>query len=217
MGMAPDRMVMALDGISRRDCRIMAIEALVQARLNVPKLTGVSARRMEAIFGDGWIGIRWVDKQVWFQERGIRPFTMTKLAGKLIPMWIDDPTGREAQKNPKAKKRTTASGKRQVLIFRKAAKMGARKKVTRKDGTLSTVPASYPGAPGRIALREASNPFTSSGKVAGRIAAGNVGVRWRNPGLQPRGFLEGGLKQAAYTHGLVPGPIHAVTPSWRGF
>lgn len=212
----PDRMVMALDGINRRDCRILAIEALSRARLNAPKLSGTSARRMEAIWGTGWIGIRWLDQQVWFQERGVRPFTMTKLAGKLIPMWIDDPTGRERKANPKAKTRVTASGRTQVLIFRKAARIGARRNIKRKDAWVN-VPASYPGAPGRIALREAPAPHTQVGKVGGRIAAGNIGVRWRHPGLHPRQFLEGGLREAAYAHGLVPGPIHAVTESWRGF
>lgn len=156
------------------------------------------------------------NSHVWFQERGVRPFTMTKLAGKLIPMWIDDPTGRERAKSPKAQTRTTASGKTQVLIFRKAAKIGARRMVKRNDAFVN-VPASYPGAPGRIDIREAPSPHTSIGKVGGQIAKGNIGVRWRFPGMQPRKFLEQGLLMSAYGHGLVPGPIHAVTESWRGF
>lgn len=145
---------------------------------------------------------------VWFQENGIKAFTMNNLQGKTIPMWIDDPTGQERGKNPKAKTRTTASGKTQVLIFRKAAVKGQRKTVTRRGPGGVTrqvdVPMSYPGAPGRIGVREASKPHTTPGKVAGAIARGNSGVRWRHPGLSPRFFLNNALTMAAQNAGILP-------------
>lgn len=156
---------------------------------------------------------------VWFQEQGIRPFTMFALAGKTIPMWVDDPTGTEREKNPRAKTRVTMSGKVQVLIFRKAAMPGAVRKTRRKvaDGTYEefTVPASYPGAPGRIGKREAAQPWTTPGRVPGAIARGNIGVRWRHPGLAPRMFLNHAITQAAQRGGIVPTRIYAADRSWR--
>lgn len=156
---------------------------------------------------------------VWFQEQGIRPFTMFSLAGKTIPMWVDDPTGTERQKNPKAQVRTTLSGKTQVLIFRRAAMPGQTKKVRRKTagGTYEeyTVPMSYPGAPGRIARREAPQPWTTPGRRPGAIARGNVGVRWRHPGLAPRQFLNHAMTLAAEKGGIVPTRIYAADRGWR--
>jgi hypothetical protein len=156
---------------------------------------------------------------VWFQEQGIQPFTMFSLAGKTIPMWVDDPAGTEREKNPHAQTRQTLSGKVQVLIFRRAAMPGATKTTRKKTagGTVEerTVPASYPGAPGRIARREASTPFTTPGRVAGQIARGNIGVRWRHPGLAPRKFLNHALSLAAEQGGLQPQRIYAADRSWR--
>jgi hypothetical protein len=131
---------------------------------------------------------------VWFQEQGIRPFTMFALQGKTIPMWVDDLDGSERAKNPKAKTRLTLSGKTQVLIFRKAVQ---------------------PGAPGRISKRETSRPFTTPGKVAGAVAKGNVGVKWRHPGLAPRKFLNHAVSLAAQQGGIVPNRIYAADRTWR--
>lgn len=156
---------------------------------------------------------------VWFQEQGIRPFTMFSLAGKTIPMWIDDPAGTEREKNPKARTRVTMSGKTQVLIFRKAAMPGQMKTVRKKvaGGTYEekSVPLSYPGAPGRISKREAPAPWTTPGRVAGAIARGNVGTRWRHPGLAPRKFLNHAVSLAAQQGGINPVRVYAADRTWR--
>lgn len=146
---------------------------------------------------------------VWFQDHGISPFTMRSLAGKVIPMWINDPTGAERSKNPKAKTRTTASGVVQVLIFRKAARLGSqitKRKRDPKTGRMveTSKPASYPGAPGRINRREMGAPHTTPGRLGGAIAPGNGGVRWRHPGIAPRLFLNHGVTMAAQRHGILP-------------
>lgn len=206
----PDRLVMHVPGVSEAECRIAALEAVSIAKSIAPKLSGRSAARLEPLFAEGLFGVRWLDSHVWFQEQGIKPFTMTKLAGKTIPMWIDDPTGTERARNPKLRSRITASGKVQVLIFRRAARMGQRKLVQR-GATLVDVPASYPGAPGRIAAREARQPYTTPGKVGGQIARNNVGVRWRHPGIAPRQHIAHSIQQAANRVGLPLGPVIAGT------
>lgn len=190
----PDRIIMRVDGLSGPRARTLANAAVREARRVMPKLTGGSASRLFPLYGQGFFGIGFQDSYVWFQEQGIRPFTMYALAGKTIPMWVDDPTGAEREKNPKAKTRVTLSGKVQVLIFRKATE---------------------PGAPGRIGRRETSRPFTSQGKVAGAIAKGNVGVKWRHPGLAPRKFLNHAVSLAAQQGGIVPTRIYAADRTWR--
>lgn len=193
-----------------------AIDAVDIARKFMPKMTGAGARSLQPLWGPGFFGIRWDDNYVWFQEIGINPFTMSKLAGKIIPMWIKDPTGIERRKNPKAKTKTGEDGVIRVLVFRRAAKPGQRKVVRRADGTLREVPASYPGAPGRIGRREVKRPLTGLGRLGGQIARGNIGVRWRHPGLIGRSFLYRGLIEAAIQHGLDhEAPVHASTSKWR--
>jgi len=131
---------------------------------------------------------------------------MKSLQGRTVPMWVDDPSGKERAANPKAKVRTTAGGKTQVLIFRKVAYIGQRKKVKRKiHGVMKevSVPRSYPGAPGRIVTRELLAPLTTEGKKAGQIAKGNVGVRWYFPGLNGRYFLEHAVVTAGADWGLA--------------
>lgn len=204
----PDRLVMEVPGLSEDETDALGAYAVEMAQRYAPKLTGASSARMVAISGEGWFGVQWFDPQIWFQEHGIRSFTMRKLAGKVIPMWIDDPTGKVRKENPKARTRTTKSGKVQVQIFRRAAKMGQRRTEVRA-GVPVDVPASYPGAPGRIAVREAGKPWTSIGRVGGRIAPGNVGVRWRHPGLLGRSFIYRALVQTAFIHHVEPGEIHA--------
>jgi hypothetical protein len=202
----PDMLVIEHASITAEMADLMGEHAANLARLTAPKLSGRSAGRIEAVGGEGWFGIHWQDDYVWYQEQGIRPFTMHRLAGKTIPMWINDPTGEEARKNPKAEQRVTADGRRQVLIFRRAALHGQRKTVRRRRGGVwrdVSVPASYPGAPGRIANREKARPFTTPGKVGGQIAKGNVGVRWRHPGLNRRGWLWMAMARAAKTYGLT--------------
>lgn len=215
----PDRLIIVVKGLSGPRSRAMANAALREARRVMPKLTGRSASRMFPLYGSGYFGIGWADSYVWFQEQGIRAFTMFALAGKTIPMWVDDPTGTEREKNPRAQTRVTMSGKVQVLIFRRAAMPGQVRKVRRKvaNGTYEeyTVPASYPGAPGRIGKREAAQPWTTPGRRPGAIARGNIGVRWRHPGLSPRKFLNHAMTFACEQGGIVPTRIYAADRGWR--
>jgi hypothetical protein len=216
---SPDRLIMLVEGLSGTRARGLANAAVKEARRVMPKLTGGAASRMFPLYGSGFFGIGWQDSYVWFQEQGIRPFTMFSLAGKTIPMWVDDPAGTEREKNPKARTRVTLSGKTQVLIFRKAAMPGATKLVRKKvaDGTWteSHVPLSYPGAPGRIGKREAAAPRTTPGRVAGAVARGNVGTRWRHPGLAPRKFLNHSMALAAQQGGINPVRVYAADRGWR--
>lgn len=182
-------------------CYEAARLAVAHAQALCPKLTGTGASGIKPLFGEGYFGMTWEMPYIWVQNVGAKPFLMRSLAGKTIPMWLDDPTGSVIRDNPKAKTRTTASGRTQVLIFRRAAPIGSKKTVTRKGagGALvkREVPASYPGAAGRIANREAAMPSTTPGRLGGRVARGNIGVRWYFPGLTPRNFLEEGLNRAA--------------------
>ncbi len=216
----PDRLVVVVPGMRPGQARRIALEAVRVARRRMPKMSGKGAKKLQPLYGKGYYGIFFGEPYIWFQENGIRPFTMNALAGKVIPMWIDDPTGSERARNPKAKTRRTESGKMQVLIFRKAAKKGQRKTVRRKNPVtgqveVSSKPMSYPGAPGRIGRREAAAPFTRPGKLGGQIAGGNVGVRWRHPGLAPRKFLNTSLTLASGTHGIAPTRIYVCDARWR--
>lgn len=175
----------------------LADQATQLARRLFPKVSGASAADLQPFYGVGFFGIHWTSPVVWFQEAGTKPRTMRSLAGKTIPMWVDDPRGTLRKKNPKAQTRITRSGKAQTLIFRRAARQGQR----RPDGSV----ASYPGAPGRIASREASRPNTSAGKVGGAIALGNVGVRWRHPGLGSRNVIRHSVMTVAARHGIRAG------------
>lgn len=216
----PDRLLVLIAGMRPAQARRIALDAVRIARRNAPKLSGQSAKRMQPLYGKGYYGIFFGNTPLWFQENGVRPFTMNNLQGKTIPMWIDDVTGAERAKNPKAKTRRTASGKTQVLIFRRAAMKGQRKTVKRRNkvtGQMETtsVPMSYPGAPGRIAMREASSPRTRSGRLGGQIARGNVGVRWRHPGITPRKFMNNALTLASGTHGIAPTRVYVADSRWR--
>lgn len=206
----PTRMYMRVPGISGRDARAAALTAVKMAREFAPRVTGEMAAGFTPIYGEGYFGIAWSDAHVWYQEMGIRPFTMNNIAGKTIPMWLNDPSGEVARSNPKAKSRVTLDGRTQTLIFRKAALPGQRKTVRRVEGGVSrevSVPMSYPGAPGRIRRREPAAPNTPLGKLGGQIARGNSGVRWRHPGQFGRFFLRSGLQAAADAHALPQGAI----------
>lgn len=217
----PDRIIMVVKGLSPGRARAAALAAVRECRRKMPKMSGASAARLQPLYGKGYFGIWWADSYVFFQDHGIRPFTMRNLAGKVIPMWIDDPTGQERAKNPKAKVRTTMSGKTQILIFRKAANIGQRITKYGKDPVtgarivVSDKPASYPGAPGRIGVREAANPRTTPGRVGGQIARGNVGVRWRHPGLPPRMFLNNAMTLSAQWNGILPTRVYLCDQRWR--
>lgn len=207
----PDRIVMFVE-VDAQEAYFLAIEAVSAARLTMPRVTGAHARRLQPVYGEGYFGIYFPDSETWFMEHGTKAFTMRSLAGKTIPMWVSDPDGSIRAKNPKAKIRITEDGRLQVLIFRRAAKIGQRKLVQRRNKVTGemesrSVPASYPGAPGRIARRQAPMPFTPVGARGGQIAAGNVGVRWRHPGLRPMQFLNGAMARTAFESSL---PINDV-------
>jgi hypothetical protein len=211
----PNQIVMMVPGISIPAARSVAVEAARAARSLAPKLSVASASAFTPIYGMEWFGIAWAHDYVWYQEAGIRPFTMRSLAGKLVPMWVNDLDGKEQAKNPKAKTRRTADGRVQVLIFRRAAKMGQRKIQWRPVAgkmTPVSVPASYPGAPGRIAVNR-SQGILRAGDISktapnpGAIAQGNVGVRWRHPGLDSRRFLARGMEIACHRHSIPVGGV----------
>lgn len=201
----PDTLRARTPGLTAAQTEVLARAAAANAVRIAPKSSGRGAASIVPVWGPGWYGIHWSEDSMWFNESGTRPRTMRELAGKTIRMWIDDPTGKETRKVPakdRARRtRTDAAGKKQVLIFRRAAKIGARKMVNGRS-----VPASYPGAPGRIARRRTS--------PAGQIAKANVGVRWRHPGISPRGFMRHSLEDVAAAYGL-PRPLIAPTRTAR--
>lgn len=204
----PDRGVMVIDGLDAQSAMYLAWEAVSQARQTIPRVTGRTALRLQPIWGNEYFGIWFPDNYVWFMEKGTKAFTMRSLAGKTIPMWVEDPGGQLRAKNPKMKTRRTEDGRTQVLIFRRAARMGQRKQVFRKDRLSgeyrsTSVPAAYPGAPGRIARRIPGQPFTPRGQLGGRIASGNIGVRWRHPGLQASQYINSAIARTAFQNGLI--------------
>lgn len=221
----PDRMIMMVGDLTEEEARYLAIDAVYRAQQTMPRVTGATASRLQPIYARGWFGIYFPDPHVWFQERGTNPYTMRNLAGKTIPMWVDDPDGSERTKNPKAKVRTTADGRTQVLIFRRAARIGQRKVVRRRNRVtgqveMTTTVASYPGAPGRIARRFSGQGFqgASGNAQAGQIASGNVGVRWRHPGLRGGQFINGAIAGSAFRAGLLISTIYAADgASWESF
>lgn len=203
---APDRLVMLDDSLSAREAGYVAQDARQRAKLLLPRVSGRTASRLEPISGEGWFGVYFPDPQVWFMEHGTRPFTMRSLAGKTIPMWINDPDGTERIKNPKAETRVTEDGRHQVRIFRKAARQGQQGTKVTKDGRIISTPMSYPGAPGRIGTRD---PYP-------RIGAGNVGVRWRHPGITGQGYLNQAVSEAAISAGLNADTIYVTDgASWE--
>lgn len=208
----PDRIVMPVDGLEETDARNLAIDAVMRARLTMPRVTGGTASRLQPLSGEGFFGIWFPDAHTWFMEHGTKPFTMRSLAGKTIPMWITDADGSMRRDNPKAQVRTTEDGRTQVLIFRRAAPIGKRKlnrKIDKTTGQVTTwtSPASYPGAPGRIGRRVPGAPWSGNLR-GGAIAAGNVGVRWRHPGIVAMNFLNSALAQAAFESGFIIQPVY---------
>jgi hypothetical protein len=204
-----DRIYMRVPkGIDPDLLQMAAATAVYHAQIMAPRLSGASARRLQPIWGEDYFGILWRDNYVWFQEMGINPFLMEDRQGKAIPMWVEDPDGEIVRKNPRTKVRRTADGRVQVLIFRHKSKKGERKTVKRRINGIEqwvSVPRSYPGAPGRINKRVPGRPLSTRG--GGQIARGNVGVRWRHPGLGTRFFLHRGILLGAKELGLPQGPI----------
>lgn len=213
--MVPNKAVMGVPKLSTVRAHQTAIAACLLCRTFSPKMSGHSSARFYPVWGEGWFGVTWEHPYVWFQESGIKPFTNRSIAGKVVPMWVNDPKGEERRKNPKAQTRRTVDGGVQVLIFRRAAKQGQRKNVWRNvDGSMvrRSVPMSYPGAPGRIAVNRSQGimrvgDVDPGARNPGQIAKANVGVRWRHPGLDPRRFLARGLYVAATNSGFPVGNI----------
>lgn len=204
-------MLMVVPEAPQALCEALANRAVVHARYLAPKLSGRAADSIYPIVILGGFGVGWTKPYLWYQDQGVRPFTMKSLSGKTIPMWVNDPDGKLKRENPKIETRPGGPFGEQVLIFRRAAPIGAQKTVTKKGagGKLikTRVDASFPGAAGRIAVREAASPLTTPGRVGGRIAAGNVGVRWRFPGLAPRHFLYEALSRTVGEAGLEVGQV----------
>ena len=217
----PDRLIVVSADLTPARARAIANEAVRRARQLSPKITGGGARRLQPVYGKGVAGIRWADPYMFYIDHGTGPFTMRSLAGKTIPMWVEDPGGLIRAKNPKARVRHTVDGRTQVLIFRRAARIGQRIVKTKLDRStglrvvVSDAPASYPGAPGRISRREAGAPWTTAGRVAGAIAAGNGGVRWRHPGITGRQFMNHSLTLATQRGGLVIDRVFLADATWR--
>lgn len=209
----PDRMVMRAPDLGDDEARHLAIDAVWRARQRMPRVTGRTANRLVPLYGEGWFGIYFPDPQAWFMEHGTAPRTMRSLAGKTVPMWVSDDDGKLRAKNPKIKVRRTEDGRTQVLIFRKAARIGERRQVRRRNpdtGQMETswAVASWPGAPGRISRRGED----------GRIAPGNVGVRWRHPGLRALQYLNGALAEVAWESNVPITTVYATTGAeWEHF
>ena len=200
----------------------LALRAVELCRQYLPKVTGGAAAALIPISGPEWFGVEWIHDSVWFLEGGTRPFTMRSLAGKTIPMWVNDPEGKERRKNPRAETRVRVdNGMTQVLIFRKAANFGERKNVWRREGgrlVSVNVPRSYPGAPGRIAVNR-SQGIMRVGDVdprarnPGQIAPRNVGVRWRHPGLDAGHNIVRGIADAANEANIPVGQVRYLPES----
>lgn len=214
---APESMIMLFRDLAPDDAERLARDALYRCRQRMPRVTGLTASRLAPIWGRRWFGVAF-PREAWYMEAGTRPFTMRSLAGKTIPMWITDVDGSLRRDNPKAKVRSTEDGRTQVLIFRRAAKIGAKKLVTRPSrfgGAPLTysVPAAYPGAPGRINRRQPGMPWTPPGARGGAVAAGNTGVRWRHPGVRAMQNINSALAEAAFDAGLIIETVYAVDPA----
>lgn len=210
---SPDRLVMRAEGVAEQECQYLAIDAVYAARMTMPRVTGATANRLVPLFEEGWFGIYFPDAWTWFMEHGTEPRTMRSLAGKTIPMWVSDEDGQIRAQDKKARVRTTLDGRTQVLIFRRAAKIGQRKLTRRRNritGDMETTwtVASYPGAPGRINRRGPD----------GQIAAGNVGVRWRHPGLRSLQFLNAAIAGVAFRSNIPLTTIYATDGAeWESF
>lgn len=205
----PEMAVMIFRDLHEDEARYLAQDAVYRARQRMPRVTGATARTIRPVYGRRWFGLSF-GENAWRLEHGTGPHTMRSLAGKTIPMWITDVDGSMRAQNPKSRVRVTQDGRTQVLIFRKAAKLGARKTVTSKWGNSYQTPAAYPGAPGRIARREPGVPWTSIGNRGGAVSAGNTGVRWRHPGIRAMQFLNSALAEAAFDAGLIVETVYLV-------
>lgn len=178
----------------------VAFRASVQAQALVkemaPKVSGRGAASLRPAHGEGWFGLYFppATSYMMLVNEGTKPRIMTSLAGKTIPMWINDPDGSMAAdirpQDQASRVRITEDGRRQVKIFRKAAPIGSTKLAVRRDGSLTRVPRAYPGAIKRGA----------DGRLAGRY--------WRHPGTTGRQFAQDALVLTADQMGLEPTDLY---------
>ena len=216
----PDRAFMVVDELPRANAYLLAVEAVEEARKKMPKLSGRAADRLEPIYADNIFGILWQDSYVWYQDHGIRPFTMNNLQGKVIPMWINDPAGSLRMKNPKAKTRTTADGRVQTLIFRKAPKGTQRYRRNPKTGALELnidKKGSSQTKSGRAKKDNLSGSLYDEGrKNGGKNGSGNSGMGWRYPGIAPKLFINNSITVTAQKNGILPVRVYVTDATWNG-
>ena len=167
----PVKMVAFVDNLSGAQAKTHAKNAVKLAQAKMPRVWS-ARKRIDPVYGNGHFGISWEDPYLWYQERGIKAFTMNSLRGKVIPMWVADEDHKLRTQNPRIQTQIRSDGSVRVLIFRRATN---------------------PGAPGRINVRRGNTP----GYNAGWIAPGNVGVKWRHPGMDPKHFFQDALREEA--------------------
>jgi hypothetical protein len=190
---------MVVDELPRANAYLLALEAVEEAR-----------KKMQ-------------DSYVWYQDHGIRPFTMNNLQGKTIPMWINDPSGQLRQKNPKAKTRVTKDGRQQTLIFRKAPKQGGgtqRYSRNSKTGALelnTDKKGSSPTKAGRAKKDNLAGSLSEEGrKSGGKNGSGSSGMGWRYPGIAPKLFINNSITVTAQKNGILPVRIYVTDATWNG-
>lgn len=211
----PDRLWVSAPGVSAKDCAVLARMAASRAQSIAPKVSGAGARGIKPVSGRGFFGLSWDQTHLWYVEEGTKARTMRSLAGKIIPMWLGDPLGRLHRENPKAETRVTVDGRHEVLIFRRVAKIGQTKNAIRRDsqGRLQVrpVPASYPGAAGRINLRQFPDfpNGTGNGRIMSTIERPHVGVRWRHPGIIGKHFMAHAITSVCREYAIPASKINA--------
>ena len=185
---SPDGWVAVVTDLPQAQSQRLAVAAVEFARQMAPRVSGRGARGFLPASGEGWFGIFSREGYMMFQNEGTRPRVMRELAGKTIPMWITDEDGSMTAGVPAEKRgertRVTDDGRRQVLIFRKAAPIGSTKTRRSARGRLITVPRAYPGAP-----RRGPHGYFQ-------------GVHWRHPGLRGRQFAQDALAVTADRAGV---------------
>jgi hypothetical protein len=211
----PDRMWVSAPGVSTSDCRHLAALCASRAQSIAPKVSGAGARGIKPISGDGFFGLSWDQTHLWYVEEGTAARTMRSLAGRIIPMWLPDPLGRLHREYPKNETRVTVDGRHEVLIFRRVAKIGQTKNVIRRDShgrlQVRSKPASYPGAAGRINLRQFPDfpNGTGNGRIMSTIERPHVGVRWRHPGIVGKHFMAHSITSVCQEYGIGAKRINA--------
>ena len=164
-------MITLVEGLDSYSARIMGRQAVKSSKKNMPKYW-TARNKLLSVAGDGFFGVAWQDSYLWYQERGIKAFTMNSLKGKTIPMWVTDDDGSLRRQNPKIETKTDGEGYLRVLIFRRASKPGApgRINVRRKNGQIGKgnvgVKWRHPGFVGRNYIYDALHDVASNNLVS---------------------------------------------------